>query len=342
MEKIIKPLYLCLVALFMLQSCKQDGLESFAPKKEAGMNVSVKGLSGQITKDGANVRIPIEIDLSGAATQAFEAHLALDGDAVAAAITGNVLANTLAMPLSSITVPQAIVVPYGATKATFEAVLSIADLEKFYFSGKKVAFAVKLTSVAKGNAIDGHKNTGTISIDPQAVIAANEMHSISIANGGGGKLEVSGTTNYVPSVASIGIPLGVSLSGAASDSFTVDVATNTDTVSVLMSAGVLPSNTVVMQTGEYQLLSKATVAQSSNTGQLDLTIPSGTLLKYRNNKIALVVQLTGSSRYVVHPSNRTVIVLIDPASIILANNYVAMLSMPNGLKSYSLITKFNT
>lgn len=340
MEKIIKPLYLCLVALLMLQSCKQDGLESFAPKQEPGMNVSVIGLSGQVTKDGANVRVPIEIDLSGPATQAFDAHLSLDGETVANAITGNVLVNTLAMPVSSITVPQAIVIPYGATKTTFEALINTSDLEKFYFSGKKVAFAVKLTAAAKGNVIDAHKNTGTISIDPKEIIGANDMHAISFTNPG--QLDVSGTANYLPSVSSIGIPLGVSLSGTASGSFTVDVSTNTDTVSVLKSAGALPPNTVAIQSGEYDMLARVTVAQSSNTGQLTITIPSQTLLKYKNNKIALVVQLSNSSRYVVHPTNRTVIVLVDPASIIQANNYVAMLVEPHSLKSYLLIRKFNT
>lgn len=323
MKKLNRNIYKCFVLalIVLVQSCKQDRLEDFAVKEEIPASVAVKGLSGQIKKDAENIRVPIEIQLSVSASQAFDAHIALDENAVTTAITGNLLPNTLLMPSGAILIPQAVTIPFGAKTAIFEAVISVPALERFYFSGKKVAFALKLTEVAKGNTIDEQKSTGIISVDPMEIIAANDMHAVSIANGGGGKLDVSGRSNYLPSVASIGIPLGVSLSGAASRSFTVDVAINSDTVAVLKSNGTLPPDAVVMQTGEFEQPVKVAVDQSSNTAKLDVTISAETLLKYRNNKIALVVQLTGSSRHVVHPVKRTAILLIDPLSIIIANNY---------------------
>ncbi|NQX40850.1 hypothetical protein SAMN05421820_104255 [Pedobacter steynii] len=323
MKKLNNSIYTCfLLALVVLaQSCKRDKLEDFGAKEGIPASVSVKGLSGEIKKDAENVRIPVEIQLSSSASQAFDAHVALDDNAVTTAIAGNLLPNTLLMPGGLIVVPQAVTVPFGTKSAVFEVVISVTALEKFYFSGKKVAFALKLTDVAKGNTIDEKKHTGIISVDPMEVIAASAMHAVSIANGGGGTLDVSGTSNYVPSVASIGIPLGVSLSGAASRSFTVDVAVNSDTVAVLKTNGVLPADAVIMQRGEFELPVQVAVDQSSNTAKLEVTVSSETLLKYRNNKIALVVQLTGSSRHVVHPVKRTAILLIDPASIIIANNY---------------------
>ncbi|ATP57170.1 hypothetical protein CPT03_12155 [Pedobacter ginsengisoli] len=344
MKKQNSNIYKCLVLILIifLQSCKQDELENFASKKGASTNVSIKGQTGQIKKDVEVVRIPVEIQLSGSATQAFDAHLELDGDAITNAITGDLLPNTLAMPVESIFIPETVVIPFGSTNAVFDVLVSVSDLEKFYFTSKKVAFALKLSEVTKGNTINEEKNIGIISIDPRGIISATEMHAISIKNGGGGKLEVSGTSNYLPSVASIGIPLDVSLSGVPSRSFTVDVAINSDTVAVLKSKGVIPQNAVMMKTGEFEMPAQVTVDQISSTGKLDLTIPSETLLKYRNNKIALVVQLTGSSKHVVDPVNRTVVLLIDPASIIAANKYTIWLPLLNKPQFNVLNRKFNS
>ncbi|WP_144009458.1 hypothetical protein [Pedobacter nyackensis] len=344
MKKLNHNIYKCLVlmAIILVQSCKEESLENFASKKGISASVSVKGLSGQIKKDAENVRIPIEVQLSASATQAFDAHIMLDENTVVNAISNNLLPNTLAFPVGSIVIPQTVTIPFGSTSVIFEAVVSVAALEKFYFSSKKLAFAVKLTEVAKGNSIDEKKNVGIVSIDPLAIIAAHEMHTISITNGGGSKLDVSGRNNYAPSVASIGIPLGVTLSGVASLSFKVNVAINNDTVAVLKSKGLLPLNAVVMQAGEFELPAQVVVDQTANTGKLEVTILSQTLLKYRNDKIALVVQLTGSSRHIVHPVNRTVILLIDPASIIIANSYAAWFPTGNKLQFYSLYKKFNS
>ena len=331
------------MTIILVQSCKQqEDLENFTSQKGISASVSVKGLSGQIKKDAENVRIPIEVQLSGSAAQAFDAHLTLDENAVVTAIGNNSLPNTLLMAGGSITIPETVTIPFGATSVIFEAVMSVPALEKFYFSGKKVAFAVKLTEVAKGNTIAEKKDVGIVSVDPLEIIAANEMHAISVTNGGGSKLDVSGKSNYAPSVASIGIPLGITLSGKAALSFKVDVAINKDTIAVLKAKGVLPLNAVMMQAGEFELPAQVTVDQIANTGKLELIIPSPTLLKYRNDKIALVVQLTGSSRHVVHPVNRTVVLLIDPGSIIIANNYAVWLPLRNKSPFNSLNIKFNS
>ncbi|MNR28304.1 hypothetical protein D3C85_1456200 [compost metagenome] len=97
-----------------------------------------------------------------------------------------------------------------------------------------------------------------------------------------------------------------------------------------------------MQAGEFELPVQVAMEQSSNTGKLEVTIPSQTLLKYRNQKIALVVRLNSSSRHVLHPVKRTVILLIDPASIIIANNYTAWLPLLQKSPFNSLTKQFNS
>ncbi len=318
--------------IVLFQSCKEEEMEYFGAGKEVPTSVSLKGILGQVSRDAENIKIPIEVKLTTSAAQSFDAHLTLDEQVVTSAITGNLLPNTVAIPSETLIVPQTVIIPYGATSAIFEAVMSVPELEKFYFSGKKVAFGLRLTGVAKGNSIDQKKSTTIITIDPQEIIAPNQMHALSIVNGGGTKLEVSGTANYLPSVASISIPLDIALSGAAGRSFTVDVSVNKDTVAVLKSNNVLPADAVLMNTTEFDLRTSVAIDQSSNSGKLDVIIPSSTLLKYKGNKIALVVQLTGSSRHVIHPENRTVVLLIDPASIILANSYA--LSFPGKNNSF--------
>lgn len=327
-----------LLLVILTQSCKEEKLEDFSPKKEGLTSVSIKGMFGQVSRDAENIRIPIEVKLSTPATQTFDAHLELDESLVLAAISGNLLPNTSAIPHEHMLVPQTVVIPFGATSAVFEAVMSVPSLEKFYFSGKKVAFGLKLTGVAKGNQIDDKKSTAVISIDPLQAITESEMHALSMTNGAGGKLEVFGNSNYVSSAASISIPLGISLTGSPERSFTVDVAVNTDTISVLKTNGTIPQDAVVMLANEFEVFKKITVAQSSSSGILDVVIPSSTLLKYKTGKIALVVQLVGSSRHVLHPVKRTVVLLIDPASIILENKYAAWFPSQNKLQ-FSILDK---
>lgn len=330
MKTLNRNICICSMAIVMVlgQACQKNNLEDFASEKNTNRTLSVKGISGTIKKDAENVRIPIEISLSAQATQAFEAYISLDAQTVVDAIAGNNLPNTAALPVETIVIPQAITVPYGATKVILEAVVSVSGLEKFYYGTKKAAFAVKLISAEKGNTIDAQKSTGIISVDPREIIGETEMHYVFIANGGGAQLDVSGLSNYTASVSSIGIPLGIALSGAPTRSFTVDIITNTDTIAVLKANGKLPANAVAMQDSEYEFPATVNIAQSSNTAQMEVIIPSSTLLKYKTQKIALVVQISTTSRHVIHPINRTVVLLIDPASIIAANNYTAMLRKP--------------
>lgn len=132
----------------------------------------------------------------------------------------------------------------------------------------------------------------------------------------------SSTYNYTLDTENqkVNVILGVSRAGMqANEAFTVDVATNSDTIGQLLATGVLDASTMLMPSSLYTLPTSVSVVagKSENTFSLVLDIAQLKLSEYAGKTLALAVKITNPSKYTVDSSLATTIVLVDVDQLVI-------------------------
>jgi hypothetical protein len=307
--KVIKQLTFISLLCIILVSCKKEGLDNFALSNNLPTTVSAGEVAGEIVKNSDEVTIPVKVILSSPATKAFQVGLQLNVDTVIQLIEGGGLTDVYALPSGTITMPNAVDVGYGANEAVFDVKISISGLEHFF--GHKVAFAYNLVNPGKGNTI-GTEKSQMIVFNTADILNREEMHYVSITNGGGTILEVRNRMNYNVTSAGINVPLGVSLAGTPGNFFSVTTAVSTDSIATLISQGVLPENTITLTSDQYTLNETYQVGSNLSRAAMDLIIPWSTIEENADHTLALMIKLTATSRHILDPAKSHVIVVIHP------------------------------
>lgn len=312
-------LYLAIFSLVLLQlfSCKDHVLEDFSAEKTTPVTVSAGTVRGKIVRDNDKVTLQVGIGLSAAATKAFQIALSLHPDTINTLIANQTLQNTVALPGSYIQLPNVAEVTYGVDSAFFPVQINLTAFEQYY--GKKVALAVNLNDPTKGNKASETKRTILIVLDTKDLIKEEEIHFLSIKNGGGTVLEVVQGKNYRVTSAGVTIPLDINLAGIPGTAFQLKMKVNRDTIATLVNKKVLPEKTVALGSGKYLLDSVVNFETNKSLASLELSIPWDVMDENLSHPIAIAISIASSSKHVLHPTNKTVVVWIDP-SVSLDNN----------------------
>ncbi len=327
----LKYLSLAIFAMILLQfiSCKDHTLEDFEIQKTTPVTVSAGDLQGNIQRDNEKVIVKVGIGLSAPAAKAFQVGLSLNVDTVNKLIANNTLQNTVLLPGSYIKLSNVAQVSFGADSAFFSVDVTLTAFEQYY--GKNVAFAVDLTDPTKGNQAAGGRKTSIIVLNSKELIQEDEIHYLSIKNGGGGILTLTRGKNYNITSAGVTIPLDIALSGVPGSAFVVKTKVNTDTIAGLVNSKVLPANTKALTTGEYLIDTVINFGGNKSQTGLEMSIPWSVMDANLNNPTAITVSIKSSNKHVLHPTNRTVVILIDP-SVSLDNNSM-IIGNGTGLKA---------
>lgn len=307
-------IYLIFFALLWC-ACKDHQLEEFKPQNSDPLQVSAGNIRGKITRDNDKVTFQVGIGLSAPTEKAFQVGLNLNPDTIKTLIANGTLTNAVLLTGTNIQLPNVAEVGYGVDSAFFKVQVNLSVFEQYY--GKKLAMAVTLTEPTKGNKVS--KKTSIILLDSKALIKEEEIHYLSIKNGGGGIMEVTRGKNYQVTSAGVSIALDVSLSGIPGTAFRLKTMVIQDTIAGLVAQNKLPANTYVLQEGKYLLDTVVNFGGNKSISALVLSIPWNVMDENLNRPVAVAVRLYGNNKHVLHPVNKSVIVLVDP-SVSLDNN----------------------
>ncbi|RBQ03606.1 PA14 domain-containing protein [Pedobacter miscanthi] len=318
MKRIIYSVLIGLTLAMGAYSCKESQVEDLKLPDPNGKSITGEGIVvGNVTLDNQFVRVPFKISLSGMAEQAFQVGLTLNNDTVTQLITNGGLTNAVLMPSAAVEYPTVINVAYGTDNAEGVAIVRRATLERYL--GKKVVFALKLTTPAKGNKIANGKSNILVVINTDDLLKPADVHYLSLQ--GGGTYNVAYQGNYIVGPAGITIPLIVSLDNTPTTAFNVKIKDNIDTIATLVANGGLPANAIHLAAKDFSLdtLVRFNTGASSATVRLSIPWPVFDANISANKKFAFALSLSDNTNHVIHPTKGKVIVVIDP-NVNLDNN----------------------
>ncbi len=312
---------ICFVAL--TAGCKKKDLQDLVSVKSEPRVVSAQSIvAAEITKDNSTVTVPFHVKLSGPAGKAFQVAVDVSYDTVAQLISSGALPNTVVAAASSVALPSVVNVAYGTDSATGIATVKLTEVEANY--GKNVAFVIRLKDPGKGNAIEAGKSAFLVVINSTDLMTADDLHTLSISNGGGGILNVDFQHNYVSNPGGVTIPLIVSLANQASSAFEVKIRLNSDSIDKFIADGTLPANTVQLSRSQFSIDTLIRMGSNLNSAIVNLAIPWSVFDANitDNNYFAFYVTLAEPTRHILHPTKSKVVVLVSPTVNLDNNSYI--------------------
>src|SRR3569833_60979 len=306
-----------------IAGCKKKDLQDLNALSSESRTVSAQNIiAGEITKDNVAVTVPFHVKLSGPAGKAFQVAVELNTDTVAQLIANGALQNTVAASSGAVFLPSVVNVAYGTDSATGIATVKLSEVEAAY--GKNVAFVIRLSNPGKGNKVDPAASTCLVVINTTNLMEADDLHTLSFANGGGGILNVEFQKNYTANSGGVTIPLVVRLSIQASSAFDVHIRLNTDTIDKLITDGTLPANTVQLTGSQFSLDTIVRMGSNLNSVTVNLAIPWSVFDANitDNNYFAFFVSLAEPTRHILHLTKSKVIVLVNPSVNLDNNSYI--------------------
>ncbi|MFZ4260652.1 discoidin domain-containing protein [Sphingobacterium sp. HJSM2_6] len=306
---------LCLLSALLLASCSEDTLQEFNIQPGSPTSVSSGTVIGDIIKTNTDLTIPVGLKLSNAASKAFEVTFEVDQEAAEAYISSSNLGATHVVASSgSLFLPNSTKVNFGSDATQFNIKITRTEVEQYF--DKTIVIGYRITNAGKGNSIDPNNAKGVIVLKVSDLISTDDIHYLSLVNGAGQVLEAKNQVNYEGSSSGMSIPIGISLASFPGSTFFVDVETSTDTIASLIAQGILPANTVPLQTGKYTLPARVQVASNAKTANLNLDIPWSVINENIDNKLAIVVKLASSTLHVINPEKNYTILLIDSKNVV--------------------------
>jgi hypothetical protein len=309
--------------IILTTGCRKKDLQNLGSVTSESRVVSAQNVAaGEITRDNASVTVPFHIRLSGPAGKAFQVAVDLNDDTVSRLIANGALQNTVLAPSGAVYLPSVVNVSYGTDSATGFAIVKLSEVERNY--GKNVAFMIRLMNPGKGNQIDPLRTSCLAVINTMDLMGPDDLHTLSISNGGGGILNVEYQHNYVSNAGGITIPLIISLANQASTAFEVKVRLRADTIDRLIADNVLPPNTVQLKAGEFSIDTLVRVGSGLNSAMINLAIPWSVFDANitTNNYFAFYVSLADPTRHILHPTKSNVVVLVNPSVNLDNNSYI--------------------
>lgn len=310
-------LWLACTAVLFSMACSPQDLEEFSLEQTTPAVVTSDSTPRGVHKEGEHIHVPLKIDLSRPAGKSFQVELQLIPDTIDQLIANGALDDAVSIPTDQLTAPNAVTVPFGADSASFTISVNLGFAERNF--GRNIAFAYRLQNPGKNNELDPAGSGGVVVLNTLDILDPAEIRFLSIANGGGGQLNLTQGQHYSVTSAGVTIPLGISLNGVPGPAFTVRAGVNNDTVSTLIANGALPENTAVLSADQYVLDTVIQVPSNTTSRELTLSIPWSVMDQHLATPIALVVELKDPSRHVLHPTDHVVVIHVDP-SVNLDNN----------------------
>ncbi|MEC3881115.1 discoidin domain-containing protein [Parapedobacter sp. 10938] len=304
---------ICLGVAALAMACSDTKLEDFGIESGTPVTVETGAVADGITKTGETVTIRVGVTLSAPASKAFQVELQLNPDTVEQLAATGQLDGAFPFPSIGTTLPNVVNFTYGASESTFPVTFSITELEKFY--GEKIAIAVDLVNPGKGNQLTSETTT-LIVMNTTDLLAMEDIHYVSIANGGGGELEVRNRRNYTISSDGVNIPLGISLVGQPGRFFDVKSKASADTIQKLIADGTLPPNTVALTSEQFELDSSLRVSSNTSRGEMGMIVPMSVINENVDKVLAIQVEITETTRHLIDPEKSYVIVVIYPEFVI--------------------------
>jgi hypothetical protein len=130
----------------------------------------------------------------------------------------------------------------------------------------------------------------------------------------------SSTFNYYLENNKINVILGVSRSGMqVGEAFSVDIVTNTDTISQMLANGILDASTMLMPAAMYSLPSDISVESGKRQATFSLAIDIDQIKssQYVGKKLALAVSIKGKGKYEIASSLSTTIVIVNVDALVI-------------------------
>jgi len=123
----------------------------------------------------------------------------------------------------------------------------------------------------------------------------------------------SATFNYKVDAQKVNVLLGVSRSGKLDlGAYSVNVVANPDTVTQMITNGILPAaTTVVMPAAMYTLPQTVSVSDGQSQATFVLSVDRAQLKTYVGKKVVLGVVLKNPSQYTLNQAINKVVVIID-------------------------------
>ncbi|WP_316800974.1 PA14 domain-containing protein [Pedobacter frigidisoli] len=321
MKKIIYSVLVVFTTMVVFYSCKESQLEDLKQPDATTRSITGEGISvGNVSIDNQFVKVPFKISLSGVAEEAFQVGLTLNNDTVTQLINNGTLTNAVLMPTGSVEYPNVINVAYGADNGEGIATVRRAALEKYF--GKKVVFALKLSTPGKGNKIASGKSTILVVINTADLLKATDIHYLTL--NGGGIFNVVQGSNYIIGPAGVTIPLVVSLENTPTGAFNISIKDNVDTVATLAGAGTIPSNSIHLASTDFTLdtLVRFATGASSATVRLSIPWPVFDANITANKKFVFAISIKQSTNHVIHSTKSKLIVVVDPSVNLDNNSYI--------------------
>jgi hypothetical protein len=324
MKKIFTYKQLCLFAMLaaFTFSCKREELSEVV-KSQEGAKVSLT-LPAKIevaggtnyTLNNDELIVPVTIDFDGPSTRAFAVQLTANLDTIATLIANQALpASTVPMQEGMFSIPSSLNIEYGVNSVSFNIAVNRTFLEKNY--GKDIAFAAKMSSIAKGNISIAGKTSTVIVIKTGMAIDPNAVHYVMFGNTLTGVLNFPKdplNPGWVQGSQDLVIPLNLILTGQAGGTFTVDLTKSTALVNAAIANGTLV-NTKPLNTAAYNFdAPKLPFNSGKNSVQTNINIRSNEIIfAPGNTKLAVGITLNNPTKWQLGGTNTSVILVIDPA-----------------------------
>lgn len=311
--KTIKKLGYITMILCGFVACKDTNLEDFALQGGQGVQVSTGAVAGNITKTNAFLTIPVALKLSGNAPKAFEVELRVNQDTVAKLVEQGQLTDVTVVASSAVQIDNVAKVSYGSDVAQFSITVSRTEVERHY--GKKVAIGYSLDQAGKANSIDPSQNTGIVVLNTLELLTPEDIHFISLQTGGN-IIEARDRQNYSSSSGGISIPLTANLASFPGNTFTVEVATDADTIQQMVTDGTLPANTVALQANQFSVTPKVTFPSNASETTFALEVPWTAINASQGKQLAIVIRLANPSLHIIDPEKSFTTILIDADNVL--------------------------
>lgn len=314
MRKNITGFFLIFFTLHLI-SCKEDKLDDFKIQTVVSSVGKAGGISGEIVKSNEYLQLPIVVHFSPSASKAFEVELSLDLDQAKEYISTNKVGDThVAIRTETVNIPNSVKVDYGTDSTIFNLIVNRTEVERYF--GKKIVIAYTLKSVSKGNSITQEGKSNVIVFNSEDVITSDDIHYLTLTNGGGEILELKNQRNYESSSTGLTTAIGISLASFPGSSFEVEIDVNTDTIAHLVNIGKLPKNTIALSTSDFTYDKKVKFLGNAKTAPLELNVPWSVINGNIDKKLAVLLKLKSSSLHVLHPEESQTVVLIDSENVI--------------------------
>ncbi|MDB5005500.1 MAG: hypothetical protein JWQ34_3725 [Mucilaginibacter sp.] len=135
------------------------------------------------------------------------------------------------------------------------------------------------------------------------------------------KTEVGTGSSYTLTGADMTVPATITFSSATSSTFTINLASNADTVASLVSSGVLPAGTVAFTTGAAAVLPQITVPAGVTSVNFNIVVSRSAMeLAYGSNLAAAIKMSAPTKGNKIATGKSAMIFVVKTADILAANS----------------------